>query len=185
MSGTNRCSCNRETSSPFVDVPPLDDSETLITVIRSHNQLVRNDGAFVVAVAAFRREDLKKPGKSVSLMREDFVPPSELLRRAKALSGQGWSNDPVVAHASARALRSIACGKFMKCTCVYADPTTGEPDNPDPLGACCGHASLTSHCGFVGENADKVAYLNVISDIAECFGVPVHLVSSNQVQPTP
>jgi hypothetical protein len=185
MRAAGVCDCGRKTSPPVLDVPALDDAELVITVVRTPKQPYRDEaGVWRLAPAAFRRVDVEgKKRKSVSLMRKDFVAESDVRRRAEALNSEmAWKGDPVVAIATAADLRSISSERFSKCTCVYADPISEEAARAekDPLGECCGHASLTKHCGFHGAN-DPEAWVNLISDLAERFDAPMHVATRRPV----
>ena len=136
---SDECPC--EGVSPPGAPGSVEDCETVLRIVPIYDQLAfGEDGVPSLTSASFSQDELAgKSGKTVSVLREELTPSSEITRRCTALTkDEGWKSDPVVARASAADLRSIVNENSKREICVNADPTRAE----DILGACSTHASL-------------------------------------------
>jgi hypothetical protein len=187
MSGTTG-GCADEAVAPAGAPGPVDDTETVIKFVRVALSLGwDNNGRPYLLPAAIRKEDLeaKKPGKSVSVFREEPAQPGELLRRGCALNAQlEWRVDPVAARASVRRLRQLtdAVSAQWRLVCVNADPT----DSSDLLGACPTHASIV-RSDPKPDGKQRMEWLLARSAVAAAFSEMniTHLSSGVVVTPLP
>jgi hypothetical protein len=178
--------CAREAFAPPGAPGPVADSETVVHFIKVALSLGwDSSGRPFLHPTAIRKEDLeaKKPGKSVSVYREQLTTPTELLRRGCELNKQQeWATDPVAARASALDLRKLTdmLATNWRLVCINADPTDAKDD---PLGACPTHASIVRSDPKPGDK-QRMQWLQAQSEVAAMFSHIVHLSSGAVVAPT-
>lgn len=140
----NPCPC--EMDDLISGVTAVQNDENLIKVVALKNHLVTsNDGSIQLASTAISQDDIsgKKDAagdaRSVSTFRAELTPRSELERCAKSINKvPEWSDDPISARVSTKALRTIVDNSGRREVCVYAEPT----DEKDKLGPCPTHAGV-------------------------------------------
>jgi hypothetical protein len=140
----NSCPC--EMDGLINGVTAVQDDENLIKVIPLKSHLVTSkDGSVQLTSTAISQDDIsgKKDAlgasRSVSTFRAELTPRLELERRAKSINKvPEWSDDPISAIVSTKALRAVIDKSGRRELCVYAEPT----DEKDKLGPCLSHAGL-------------------------------------------
>jgi len=135
--------CPCELEHPQEAPGPVADCETVIRFI-PHDIWLYNDerGQRSLNSKAFGKDELSGSvgKKSVSVLRAEKTSPDEILRRGRCINKEeSWSDDPLIAVASAQKLRNMVNGSGRREICVYADPTDATRDI---LGPCPTHASL-------------------------------------------
>lgn len=151
----------------------IDNAEHVLHVVVSDQWISWDGGIPRLSVAALRNEDIDgKDNKSVSCVRDKYMPPEALLERSKKLNRcPEWQTDPVVARASVLKLREIRNESWRE-VCVWADPT-GEDDK---AGACAEHASVTRSRARPGKSG-QLERNKRRSAIAETFSELSHVIS--------
>lgn len=172
--------CPREQEAPHPAPSPVDDSESLVRLVASVSSIVGADNTMRLSPGSFARSDIRGTReadgreRSVSTYRRELTPHGELLARAHAHNQERvWSDDPVVAVASVKGLRTICDQTGRREFCVYAEPTS---ETEDRYGSCPTHAGIKRSKPEQSE-MQRVEINILRSKIAGIFGPLERLVS--------
>jgi hypothetical protein len=171
----NSPACPCEGECPPGAPGAVQNNETVLRTVPVYEQLVFGpDGQPGVALTFFSRDELAgRNDKTVSVLREGSTSIEEIARRCVALTQDpSWQSDPVIAKASAEALRKIVDADNQREICVNADPTTKDNDK---LGACPTHASILRAIAQNTKVPPRLSWGIIRAQLAERFSQVQHL----------